>query len=42
MRASDFTLIALDVLALLSALGAWLWTRADRKKAASSRTEPKP
>jgi hypothetical protein len=42
MRASDFTLIALDVLALLSAFGAWLWTRSDRKKNAAEQSKPKP
>jgi hypothetical protein len=34
MRAADFTLDALLVLAMLTFVGAWLWTRADRRKRA--------
>ncbi len=42
MNAAHFQLAALDVLALLSLLGGWLWTRADRKKRADDRSQPKP
>jgi hypothetical protein len=42
MRVGDFTLIALDTLAILSFFGAWLWTRGDRKKSAADQAKPKP
>jgi threonine/homoserine/homoserine lactone efflux protein len=42
MRVGDFTLLALVTLAVLSYVGAWLWTRADRKKNAADRAGPKP
>jgi hypothetical protein len=36
MRAGDFTLAALSVMALLSLLGGWLLKRADARKAGGS------
>jgi hypothetical protein len=42
MRAGDFTLLALVTLAVLSYVGAWLWTRGDRKNDTGDRPDPKP
>jgi len=37
MSPADFTLDALLVLALLTFVGGWIWTRADRRKRALGR-----
>jgi hypothetical protein len=42
MRVGDFTLLALVTLAVLSYVGAWLWTRGDHKKDTGDRPGPKP
>jgi len=42
MSVADFTLDALLVLAVLTFIGAWLWTRADLRKRRPADLHPKP
>jgi hypothetical protein len=38
----SYNIYGLVILAVVSLLGGWLWTRADRRKNAADRSERKP